>query len=64
MSREVKGFAVTEEIGVGVFNPQGVAKASVVIRTCPVCGEETPNLMRHAEDVGDPEHRVLEVMES
>lgn len=58
------GFAAHERIGIGIINPRGASKLSVIPRVCPVCGVEVTDLSKHAEEVGDDAHRVVEVMES
>jgi hypothetical protein len=51
------GWTVKEGVGVGVFNSRNLRRVC-----CPVCGEETFDLLDHAHGKDDPDHEILSVM--
>lgn len=58
------GFQCYEDVAVVAANPKAVSKMSVQLKTCPVCGDTTPDLLKHYESVGDELHDVASVLET
>lgn len=48
------GWTVTENIGVGIYNPR-----SVRIEVCPVCSKTVYSVLDHAESLTDNDHQAL-----